>query len=152
MAERQIELDPPVARYLRGAAVQDEARWPVATARDLRLPRGEVGELQRFERRLLGGEARRKMPARSRGGTAVGELGRSEQALGEPRPALERALHPLDLDQVHADHRDTKVSQLTRPPPEGEARGDGRNVRYYSFPTASRAIARSPSTRLPAIR
>ena len=50
-----------------------------------------------------------KRAARWRAGPASArakrELGRGEHALGEPRAALERALEPLDLDQVDADPR-----------------------------------------------
>jgi hypothetical protein len=52
---------------------------------------------------LLRGEPRREVASRPRPSPRVGELAGGEEAVRQPRAALEGALHSLDLDQVDAD-------------------------------------------------
>ena len=66
------------------------------------LPRPRL-ERERLGHRLLRAEARGEVLAGPRAGRGVGALALGEQPLGQPRPALERALQALDLQQVHAD-------------------------------------------------
>ena len=58
---------------------------------------------QRLGDRLLRAEARGEMLRRAAAAGSVGALAVGEQAFGQPRVAFERALEPVDLQEVQAD-------------------------------------------------
>ena len=74
------------------------------TARDLDVPPHELdAAAEGLADRLFAGEPRGEVLRRVRTREAVRALGLGEDALREPRPALQRPPDPLDLDQVNSD-------------------------------------------------
>ena len=70
-------------------------------------------QAERLGDRLLGAEARRQVLTRPRARRGVLAFGGGEQPVREPRPAFERTLEPVDLEQVQADGHST-VTVLAR--------------------------------------
>ena len=119
----------------------------VAPADDLDVVGAEHLEPERLDHRLLGAEARRQVLPRARAALRVGALRVGEQALGQARPALERSLEPLDLDDVdpHAAHG----GRLYPPRGRSERGRPRRPGRQTGRPSSSRirCAARTASSR-----
>ena len=77
---------------------------------------------------LAANRAARCRPGRARSAQAL-ELAGPEQALGEPRPALQGTLDPIDLDQVDPERRDARD-----PRSRGDHRRRGRVARPRAGP------------------
>ena len=79
-----------------------KGRGRVHAALDLDLMKAQAAEAERLERRLLGGEARGEVPGGMRARARGLELALGEDALCQRGSPLERALDPVDFDQVDA--------------------------------------------------
>ena len=94
----------PLSRAASAALPWSTSRGRLgAASRDLHLAQAKSAEPERLDRRLLGREARGEVAAGAAPCGGELELGGREEALRQPRPALQRALQPLDLDHVDAD-------------------------------------------------
>lgn len=98
----QGDCDLRIAGSLRRLAVQPKRGR--LTAHDLDLP-GRDSLTQCLDHSLLGREASRQVTTGTRALAGVGQLGWGEEPVRQPRAALQRALHPLDLDQVDTDRK-----------------------------------------------
>ena len=87
----------------------------LAAGEDLDVLRAHDRQPERLRHGLLGAEARGQVLAGARAGRGVGALAGGEQAVGERRPPLERALEPIDLQQVEPDAAHATVTTLPRP-------------------------------------
>jgi hypothetical protein len=100
MGQRDHHLTPP-RRRRRTTAEPHRRRL---AGNDLDVARAEAaGQPERLDDRLLGGKTGGEVAPRSRAPRGVFELAVGEEPLRQPRPARQRALDPLDLDQVDAD-------------------------------------------------
>jgi hypothetical protein len=99
---RQGDCDLRIAGSLRRLAVKPKPGR--LTAHDLDLP-GRHSPAKGLDHGLLGREASRQVTTGTRALAGVGQLGWGEEPVRQPRAALQRALHPLDLDQVDADRK-----------------------------------------------
>jgi hypothetical protein len=101
MCERDAHLHAGPFRGSRGPAVQDHPGGLAGI--DLDVAQREPVQTERLHHRLLGREAGSQVPARPCSRRRVGELIVGEDAAGEAGMAVERALEPLDLQQVDSD-------------------------------------------------
>ena len=113
MRQRQVQIDPALGGGAFGGAVEPERRLRIAATLHLDLVQSEPTQAQSLESRLLGCEPRGQMRPRPRTGVGGVELALGEESLGERGPALERALDPLDLDQVDAGAACQSASRST---------------------------------------
>src|SRR4051794_37845303 len=95
MGERDVDL----GAHLGEPAVQQDPDL-VALAHDLDVLPRPRGQPERLGHRLLRAEARREVLAGPRAPRRVGALALGEEPRGQRRPALERLLETLDLEEV----------------------------------------------------
>jgi hypothetical protein len=103
MGERDRQRQPASLGLLRRTTMESQTRRLAVAALDLDLTQGEAADPERLERRLLGREACRKVGPGASPRFRVGELPAQEDAVRQPRPALQRTLESLDFDQIDAD-------------------------------------------------
>ncbi len=104
---------------------------------------------ERLDRGFLRREAGGQMPARPAASPAVGELGGSEETIGEARPAAQRPLNPLDLDQVDPRTADLPRAHGTSAAASPDDVDEELDASWT--PRTKRAIELSPSIRPPAM-
>jgi hypothetical protein len=100
--QRDVNADAQLSRAVGGGA-REPHRRAAAAGNDLDLAWAQR-DAERLAYRLLGAKTRREVASGTCARRRVGALGVREEALGEPRPARERALEPFDLEQVDANH------------------------------------------------
>jgi len=100
--ERDVQVHPALIGGPLGRAREAKRRSRGIPALDLDLVEAQAAEAERLERRLLGGEARGEVPGGMRAGIRGFELALGEDPASEGGPPFERALDPVDFDQVDA--------------------------------------------------
>jgi hypothetical protein len=99
--QRDLELHPALAGRVGGAAVEPQRRR--LTRDDLDVPQPEVAQAERLDRGLLGREPGCEVPSGAPARPRIGELVGGENAIGEPRMTLHRALQPAHVEKVDAN-------------------------------------------------
>ncbi len=105
MGQRHGQLQTSIGSDRSRASVQAQLRRRIADDLDVERP---ATAAERLDRRLLRGEARREVTARTGPVPAGAQLGRPEKPVGEARAPFQGTFDPIDLDQVDPERRNAR--------------------------------------------